>query len=74
MAAAMPAPIDVRLMNITATVLFILGGAGVLVAAGGWALRHPLFSLGGITVRGDVVHNNAVTLRANVAPRATSSR
>lgn len=73
MAAAMPAPIDVRLMNITATVLFILGGAGVLVAAGGWALRHPLFSLGGITVRGDVVHNNAVTLRANVAPRVAGN-
>lgn len=73
MAAAMPVPVDVRLMNITATVLFILGAAGLLVAAGGWALRHPLFSLGGITVRGDVVHNNAVTLRANVAPRVAGN-
>ncbi|RYF39844.1 MAG: FtsQ-type POTRA domain-containing protein [Comamonadaceae bacterium] len=73
MAAATPVPIDVRLMNLTATVLFILGGAGLLVAAGGWVLRHSLFSLGGITVHGDVVHNNAVTLRANVAPRVAGN-
>lgn len=73
MAAALPIPVDVRLMNITAAVLFVVGGAGLLVAAGGWALRHPLFSLGGITVRGDVVHNNAVTLRANVAPRVAGN-
>ena len=34
-----------------------------------WALRHPLFAIGGITVQGDVTHNSAATLRANVAPR-----
>jgi len=73
MANPLPVPIDVRLMNISATVLFVLGGAGLLVAAGGWALRHPLFSLGGITVVGDVVHNNAATLRANVAPRVAGN-
>ena len=36
---------------------------------GNWVLRHPLFAISGITVQGDVVHNNALTLRANVAPR-----
>ncbi|MEO5669995.1 MAG: cell division protein FtsQ/DivIB [Ramlibacter sp.] len=65
----MPLPFDVRLMNATATVLFAV--CFVLLVAGGmwWALRHPLFAVGGITVRGDVAHTNAVTLRANVAPR-----
>jgi cell division protein FtsQ len=32
-------------------------------------VRHPLFAIGGITVQGDVAHNSAATLRANVAPR-----
>ena len=64
----LPAPLDVKLMNLTATVLFV--GCVVLVLAAGawWALRHPAFAIGRIVVQGDLVHNNAVTLRANVAP------
>jgi cell division protein FtsQ len=61
-------PVDVRLMNITAAVLFA-GFALLLVAAlGWWALRHPVFALRAIVVEGDVTHNSAATLRANVAP------
>jgi cell division protein FtsQ len=62
-------PVDVKLMNITASVLFV---AGAPAAAGGAGLVGAAPSdvrLGGITVQGDVTHNNAVTLRANVAPR-----
>jgi cell division protein FtsQ len=64
-----PAPVDVKLMNIAATALFALCIALLLAAAAWWALRHPLFAIAGITVQGEVAHNNAVTLRANVAPR-----
>ena len=69
MNTAMPAPLDVKLMNLTASVLFM--GCVVLVLAAGawWVLRHPALSIGRIVVQGDLVHNNAVTLRANVAPR-----
>jgi cell division protein FtsQ len=67
--AMLPQPIDVKLMNITATVLFFACGVLLAAALGWWALRHPLFAIGGITVQGDVAHNNAATLRANVAPR-----
>ena len=64
---ALPAPFDVRLMNLTASLVF-LGCAALLAAAGGWwALRHPAFAVGAIVVDGKLVHNNAVTLRANLA-------
>lgn len=62
-------PMDVRLMNVTATVLFAAGIGLLLAALMWWALRHPLFAISAITVQGDVAHNNPVTLRANVAPR-----
>lgn len=62
-------PVDVRLMNITATVLFAACGLLLAAALGWWVLRHPVFSIGGIVVQGDVAHNSVATLRANVAPR-----
>ncbi|MFT3718136.1 cell division protein FtsQ/DivIB [Pseudorhodoferax sp.] len=65
---ALPAPMDVRLMNATATVLFLIFGALVLGALCLWVLRQPVFALGGIEVRGEVTHNNAVTLKNNVGP------
>ncbi|HSV35469.1 MAG TPA: cell division protein FtsQ/DivIB [Ramlibacter sp.] len=63
------APFDVKLMNLAASALF--AACFVMFCAAGvwWALRHPLFSVAGITVHGDVSHNSAATLRANVAPR-----
>lgn len=66
-------PLDVRLMNATASVLF--AGCAVLLVAvlGWWAVRHPAFSIARIVVEGELVHNNAVTLRANVAPSLTGN-
>jgi cell division protein FtsQ len=64
-----PVPMDVRLMNITATVLFIACGLMLVLAVGWWALRHPVFAIRGIVVQGDLGHNSVATLRANVAPR-----
>jgi cell division protein FtsQ len=64
-----PLPLDVRLMNVAATALFAACAVLLLAALGWWALRHPLFAVGGITVQGDVAHNNAATIRANVAPQ-----
>ncbi len=68
MTHTLPAPLDVKLMNWTASVLFV--GCVLLVLAAGawWALRYPGFAIARIVVQGDLVHNNAVTLRANVAP------
>lgn len=66
---ALPLPLDVRLMNTTATVLFAACALLLVAALGWWLLRHPLFAIGGIVVEGDVTHNSAATLRANVTPR-----
>lgn len=66
-------PLDIRLMNVTAIGLLVLAG---LMAAGGaiWSLlRLPVFGIQAITVEGDVVHNNAVTLRANVMPQLSGN-
>jgi cell division protein FtsQ len=68
-----PLPVDVRLMNVTATVLFFACGCLLAAAAGWWLLRHPVFAIGAIVVQGDVTHNSAATLRANVAPRLTGN-
>ena len=61
-------PVDVRLMNLTASVLFLAFALLVLGALAGWAVQHPAWAVRGITVTGDVSHHNAVTLRANVTP------
>ena len=69
MTAAMPAPLDVKLMNMTASVL-VVGCALLVLAAGAWwVMRYPGFAIARIVVHGYLVHNNAVTLRANVGPR-----
>ena len=73
MKATLQAPLDVKLMNVAATALFAAGIVLLLAAVLWWALRHPLFAISGITVQGDVAHNNVVTLRANVAPRLAGS-
>lgn len=62
-------PLDVRLMHVASSLMLTAVVVCALVA-GVWALvRLPAFALNGITVLGDVEHNNAVTLRANVAAR-----
>lgn len=73
MTDAPPTPFDVRLMNITANALFGVFGAVLLAALVSWAANRATFSIGAITVTGDVTHNNAVTLRANVVPKLGGS-
>ena len=62
-------PLDVKLMNTTATVLFAVFAFVLVVTLAGWVGRHPVFALRAIVVTGDVAHHNAATLRAHVAHR-----
>lgn len=73
MNSAVATPLDVKLMNLTATVLFVVALVLVGLATARWAARLSLFDIKGIVVSGDVSHNNAVTLRANVAPRMSGT-
>jgi cell division protein FtsQ len=69
MAAALQQPFDVKLMNLGAALLLSAFVVLLLSAVAWWGVRHPVFAIAGIRVHGDVAHNNALTLRANVAPR-----
>lgn len=69
MAESMPVPFDVRLMNLTASLVFVAFALVLLAAGAWWVLRQPFFPLAAIKVDGEITHNNAVTLRANVAPQ-----
>jgi cell division protein FtsQ len=72
-AVAQPMPVDVRLMNVAASLLYAAVAVAIAAAALGWAARHPLFALSRIVVEGDVSHSSAATLRANVAPRLSGN-
>jgi cell division protein FtsQ len=69
MTQSMPAPLDVRLMNISAAVLGMGVCVAVLMGVAGWVIGHPAFSITRIIVQGETVHNNDITLRANVTSR-----
>ncbi len=66
-------PLEVKLMNITATVLFLAFAVLVGLATARWAARLAVFDIKGIVVSGEISRNNAVTLRANVAPRLSGT-
>lgn len=66
-------PVDVRLMNGAATVLFTLFGLAVLAAALLWLSRAPWFALRAIEIEGDLQHNSVSTIRANAMPRLSGN-
>lgn len=73
MSATLPTPLDIRLMNGTASALFVVLAVLGLAAILWWGLRHPVFSIVAIQVQGELVHNNVVTLRANVTHRLSGN-
>lgn len=62
-------PSDVRLMRLTANVLYALAGVALAVLLMQWVARAPFFSLRAIQVEGEVTRNSASTIRANAAPK-----
>lgn len=62
-------PIDVRLLNLTTSVLVSVAVLVGIAAVLWWAIHNPAFSIRGITVLGDVAHNSAASLRGVVLPQ-----
>lgn len=65
-------PLDVRLMTLATQALvavFVVLGLGV---AGLWLARHPVWAVKGLSVDGEVSHQSAVTLRAQLASQMRS--
>ena len=66
---AVATPGDVKLMNMTTMALFAAFAVLGVLAMAQWVVRLPVFDIKSISVSGGVTHNNALTLRANVAQR-----
>lgn len=62
-------PIDVRLLNLTTSVLVSVAVLVGIAAVVWWAIHNPAFSIRGITVLGEVAHNSAASLRSAVLPQ-----
>ncbi|HET7793532.1 MAG TPA: cell division protein FtsQ/DivIB [Rhizobacter sp.] len=67
LAAALPA--DVRLLNITASVLFVVGAVLMAALALMWLVRQPVFNIRAVKVEGEVSRNSVSTIRANAMPQ-----
>lgn len=66
-------PLDIKLMTVATRALVVVFAVLCLGALSLWAVRHPAWSVQAITVQGDVVHQNAVTFRAQLASQMKSS-
>jgi cell division protein FtsQ len=73
MNSTLATPVDVKLMNMTAMILFLAFIVTGAVATARWMARLPAFDIKGIAVSGDISHNSALNLRANVAPRLSGT-
>lgn len=69
MAADVPLPLDIRLMNGAATTLFVGVVVALLAALLMWLARSPGLNLRAIQLDGDLQRNSVATIRANVMPR-----
>lgn len=70
---ALPVRLDVKLMNATSLLLGLAFAGMSLVLLLSWLAQQNMFRLSSIKVLGDLSHNNAITLRANVVPRLSGN-
>ena len=68
-----PQPLDVRVMNGLATLLFVAAALAVVGAAASWVVRQPLFALRDVVLRGEVERQNAAAVHAQVVNRLAGS-
>jgi cell division protein FtsQ len=66
-------PVDVRLMNGVASVIFALAAVGLAWAAVLALTRLPMFNVAAIRVEGDLSRNSVASIRANATPQLTGN-
>ena len=64
-----PLPLDIRMMQQLNRLMVMLLSVILIAGLLWWVIRLPLFAIAGITLVGQVEHNNEVTIRANVTPQ-----
>ena len=75
-AAAAPAPalpVDVRLMNAIAAVVFTLALVAMVARGLMWAAGRPQFQFSDVRLEGDLQRNSVTTVRANAMPHLAGS-
>ena len=71
--AAASLPLDIKCVNWVTKALFWAFGAMTLVSLGLWLAQHPAWTVGRITVVGEVAHQNEVTFRSHIASQLRGS-
>jgi cell division protein FtsQ len=61
-------PVDVRLMNAIAAIVFTLALVALASAGLAWAARRPQFQFSDVRLEGDLQRNSVTTVRANAMP------
>lgn len=72
-AAVAPTPVDVRLMNATASAVFGLAALTLLAAGVLWLTRAPWFAIRSLQLEGEIARNNVATIRANALPQLSGN-
>jgi len=67
-APASALPVDVRLMNAIAAIVFTLALVALAAAGLAWAARRPQFQFADVRLEGDLQRNSVTTVRANAMP------
>jgi cell division protein FtsQ len=68
LAPATALPVDVRLMNAIAAIVFTLALLALAAAGVAWAARRPQFQFTDVRLEGDLQRNSVTTVRANAMP------
>jgi cell division protein FtsQ len=72
-ALAAELPGEVRLMNITSSVMFIVATLLAFVLLVGWLTRQPMFTIRMLRIEGEVTRNSVATIRANALPHVSGN-
>jgi len=64
-----PLPVEVRLLDMTASMLFVVAALMAVTLSVMWLMRQPMFTIRAVMVEGEVARNSVSTIRANAMPQ-----